>query len=169
VRFVLAACLLGGCGIADFDISQPIIEQRIQGSGIPAPLAALFPLPLDLDLSAKIKQHDTGPIGSVTIASLQLTITATARPQGDTDDWSFVDEVHVTVRSSRENSTLPKLEIASIAAPGAVATMRFNVNEAVDLKPYVDEGSVVESTGKGTIPADDVTYNGESVFTVHPL
>jgi hypothetical protein len=167
-RLVVVSFLVGGCGLADFDVSQPLVEQRVQGSGIPGPLAALFPLPLDLDLSAKIKQQDSGPIGTVTMSSLQLTITPTARPSGDTDDWSFVDEIHVSVRSSQQGSTLPKVEIASVASPGAVTTMHFVVKD-VDVKPYVDEGSIVESTGKGTVPADDVTYDGEAVFTVHPL
>jgi hypothetical protein len=36
-----------GCGIADFDITEQIPAQTIQGSGIPAPLAGLFQLPLN--------------------------------------------------------------------------------------------------------------------------
>ena len=65
----LAVCLIAtsaGCGVADFDVEQPIQPQTIQGSGIPAPLATIFPLPLNLDLDAKIKAKDTGPIDSVT-------------------------------------------------------------------------------------------------------
>ena len=44
--FLVVASLATGCGIADFDVDQPVAEQMIEGSGIPAPLAALFPLPL---------------------------------------------------------------------------------------------------------------------------
>ncbi len=161
--------LAAGCGIADFDITQPVPEQRVAGSGIPGPIASLFPIPLNLDLSAEIQKQSTGPIGSVTLSSLSLAITATDQPQGDTDDWSFVDEVHVFVKSSAQSSSLPRVEIASVVAPGAVTTMTFHVEGDVDLKPYVDEGSVVESTASGTAPADDVSYDGKAVFTVHPL
>jgi len=161
--------LTAGCGVADFDIDQPIVEQRIQGSGLPAPLAALFPLPLDLDLAAKIKERETGPIDSVTLASLELTITATDRPSGDTDDWTFVDEIHVFVKSSMAGSALPRVEIATVTAPGGVTTMTFSCDESIDLNPYVNEGSVIESQGRGTIPTDNVSYDGKAVFTVHPL
>ncbi len=163
------ASIAGGCGIADFDIEQPIPEQRVQGSGLPAPLAALFPLPLDLDLSAEIKKRTTGPIDSVSLTALTLSITPTDQSTGDTDDWSFVDEIRVFVASSMAGSSLPRLEIAGTTAPGAVTTIEFTVDASVNLQPYVEEGSVVESTGRGRLPADNVSYDGVGVFTVHPL
>src|SRR5690349_727073 len=85
--------LLAGCGVTDFDISQPILEQHVQGSPLPGPLATLFPLPLDIDIAQKIKEMETGPIDSVTLSKLTLTITATAMPNGDHDDFSFVDDI----------------------------------------------------------------------------
>lgn len=163
------ALVATGCGIADFDIEQPIPEQRVQGSGLPAPLAALFPLPLDLDLSAEIQKRTTGPIDSVNLTSLTLTITPTDRGSGDTDDWSFVDEIRVFVASSMAGSNLPRVEIASTVAPGAVTTIEFTVEASVNLQPYVEEGSVVESSGRGRLPSDNVSYDGVGVFTVHPL
>lgn len=165
----MLALVASGCGITDFEIDQPIAEQRVQGSGIPAPLAALFPLPLDLDLAAEIQKQTTGPIDRVSLRSLTLSITPTARASGDTDDWSFVDEIRVFVKSSQSGSTLPRLELASVMSPGAVTTLEFVVVPGVNLKPYVDEGSIVESQGSGTLPADDVSYDGLGVFTVHPL
>lgn len=169
MRLSLAWLVLAGCGITDFDITQPVPEQEVQGSGIPAPIAALFPLPLSLDLSAQIQRQTTGPIDSVTLRSLELSITATRRPSGDDDTWEFVDEIRVFVRSSVDGSSLPRVEIASVREPGAVSTLVFDVDTSVDLLPYVEEGSVVDSEASGTIPADDVSYDGEGVFTVHPL
>lgn len=166
---VLVVALLAGCGITDFDIEQPIIEQRVQGSPIPGPLQVLFPIPLDLDLSAAIREMETGPIDSVNLTSLELTITGAARPAGDTDDWSFVESIHVFVRSSASGSSLPRVEIASVTSPGAATTMKFVCNSNVDLDPYVNEGSVIESEGRGTLPPDDVSYDGKGVFTVRPL
>lgn len=165
----LVPMVLAGCSVTDFDIEQPVIEQRVQGSPLPGPLAALFPLPLDLDISQKIKEMETGPIDSVTLSELTLTITPTATPSGDSDDWSFVDEIHVFVASSKMGSTLPRVEIANVSAPGSVTTLHFNVMKNVDLQPYIEEGSVVEGESSGTLPEDDVTYDGKGVFTVHPL
>ncbi len=165
-----ATCaVLAGCGVADFDIDQDIAEQQVTGSALPGPLAALFPIPLDFDISAKIKEMETGPIDSVTLSSLELSITATAEPGGDTDDWSFVDSIHVFVKSSMSGSTLPRVEIANVTNPGAVRVMTFHVESGVDINPYVNEGSVVEAESSGTVPMDDVSYDGKAVFTVHPL
>ena len=165
----LVGLVLAGCGITDFDIDQPLVEQRVPGSPLPGPLQALFPLPIDLDLSAKIKERTTGPIDSVNISSLELHITATAMSGGDKDDWAFVDEIHVFVKSSQSGSSLPRVEIAHVTKPGPVTTMTFVVESKVNLDPYVNEGSVIETTGSGTAPSDDVTYDGKAVFTVHPL
>jgi hypothetical protein len=169
MRYVpLFLTMLMGCSIVDFDIDQSVPEQRVPGTSIPGPLAALFPLPVSLDLESKIKARDTGPIDSVTLSSLALTITATDRPSGDADDWAFVEKVEVFVESTKQSSTLPRVKIASVAMPGAVQTLTFAVESSVNLKPYVDEGSQVNSVGSGTAPSDDVSYDGKAVFTVHP-
>ncbi len=152
-----------GCGIADFDVEQPVPAQTVQGSGIPAPLAAIFPIPLSLDLESKIKAKNTGPIDSVTLSSLTLNITSAG------GDWSFVSHIDVSVASTRSGTTLPKVKIASVSSPGAVQTLTFDVERSVNLKSYIDEGSQVDSSGTGTQPTRDVSFDGNSVFTVHPL
>lgn len=152
-----------GCGIADFDVEQPVPQQTIQGSGIPAPLAAIFPLPLTLDLESKIKAKETGPIDSVTLSSLTLQITSAG------SDWSFVQNIEVSVESTRSGTALPKVKIASVSSPGAVRTLAFDIEPGVNLKPYIDEGSQVSSSGTGTQPTQDVMFDGAGVFTVHPF
>ena len=163
----LAGCLMvamaAGCGITDFDVDQPVPAQTIQGSGIPAPLAAIFPLPLNLDLESKIKAKDTGPIDSVTLSSLTLHITSSG------GDWSFVTSIEVSVESTRAGTALPRKKIASVSSPGAVQTLTFDIERGVNLKPYIDEGSQVNSSGSGTQPTRDVSFDGKGVFTVHPL
>ncbi len=162
----LILVLVAGCGIADFDVDQPVPEQSIQGSPLPGPLASLFPLPLSLDLSSQIKAMDTGPIGSVTLESLTLTITS---PTDGSQDWSFVQTVDVFVESTKSGSSLPKVQIASVSSPGKVSTMNFTVVGSVDLNPYINEGSQVDSTGMGDAPMMNMSYDGEGVFEVHPL
>ena len=158
MKFAIILSLVAGCGIADFDVTQPVPAQTIQGNPLPGPLAMLFPLPLSLDISQQIKAMDTGPIDSVTLKSLTLTIESSG------GDWSFVDEVDVYVSAS----SLPKLKIAHVTSPGAVRVMRFVIEPGVNLKPYIDAGSQVESDGSGREPTQDTTYDGQGVFTVHP-
>ena len=169
----LLLLLATGCGVADFEVTQLIAEQRVMGSPLPGPLGALFPLPLNIDISQKIKEMETGPIDSVTLTKLTLKVTATAMDGGgvggDRDDWSFVDEIHVFVSSTKSGTTLPKVEIASVMNPGGTMTLDFTVLKNVDLNPYINEGSVVEGVSEGRLPEDDVSYDGSGVFTVHPL
>lgn len=160
---ICLAMTTAACGVADFDVEQPVPAQTIQGSGLPAPLAAIFPLPLNLDISSKIKAKDTGPIDGVTLSSLTLDITSSG------GDWSFVTSIDVFVASTKQGSTLPRAKIASVASPGAVRTLSFHVEAGVNLKPYIDEGSQVDSAGTGTQPTQSVTFDGKGVFTVHPL
>jgi hypothetical protein len=162
---VVAVAALGACGIGEFDASQPVPAQTIPGSPVPGPLAALFPIPLSIDLQAAIAAHDTGPIDSVTLSSLTLSITST----GGAEDWSFVTGVQVYVSSTMSGSTLPRAEIATVSSPGAVMTLTFVPDDGVNLKPYIDEGSTVDGTGSGTAPANDITYDGTATFTVHPV
>jgi hypothetical protein len=169
MRYILVCLALAACGVTDFDADQPIQEQVVAGSPIPGPLQLLFPIPLNLDISAQIKAKDTGPIDSVTLKSLTLSITKTDEPSGDSDDWSFLTSVDVYVSSTKSGSSLPKVKIASVASPGAVRDVKFTVEAGVNLKPYIDEGSMVEGQCSGNAPPEDVSYDGQATFTVHPL
>ena len=51
--------------------------------------------------------------------------------------------------STKSGTTLPKVEIAHIGAPGPVRDAKFSVDSGVNLKPYIDEGSAVDSNGSG--------------------
>ena len=163
IRAAVLAAALAGCGIADFDVTQNIPQQTIQGSPLPGPLAALFPIPLNVDISQQIKQMDTGPIASVSLKSLTLAIKTAGA------DWSFVSELDVYVSSSKTGSALPKVKIAHVTSPGAVQTLHFAIEPGVNLQPYIDEGSQVDGQSMGTAPSGNVDYDGVGVFTVHPV
>ncbi len=172
MRFLLISTFVvmaSGCGITDFDLSQPIEEQTVTGNPIPSPIQGLFPLPLNLELSAKIRKQTTGPIDSVTLSTLALNITGTEQQGDDVDDFAFIGEIHVFVRSALPDSGLPRVEIATEVSPGDVQNFNFDVDSSIDLLPYIEEGSVVESEATGTAPPDTVSYDGQAVFTVHPL
>lgn len=164
MRSLCLACCLTACGVADFDVDQPIPSQTIMGSSLPGPLAALFPIPLNLNVSQQIAAMDAGPIDSVTLKSLELDITAPA-----TADWSFVTEIDVFVSSTKSGTTLPKVKVAHVTSPGKIQKMSFVIEPGVNLKPYVDEGSSVEGDSTGNAPSQDVTFDGASAIHVHPL
>lgn len=166
---VLAIGATAACSVADFEVDQPIAEQEVQGSPLPGPISGLFPFPLSLDIGAKIKAMHTGPIGGVHLTRLTIAITPTDAPSGDADDFSFIDSVAVFVSSTQQGSTLPKRQIATLTSPGPVATADFDVDSTVDLDPYINEGSMIDTTSSGHAPPDDTTFDGDGTFTVHPL
>jgi len=161
--FLLVVVHLAACGITDFDLTQPVPSQSVPGSPLPGPLASVFPIPLDLDISQQIKSMDTGPISSVTLKSLTLMTTSSG------SDWSFVTEIDVYVSSTKSGSTLPRIEIAHVTSPGPTTQLSFDVDASVDLDPYINEGSEVDGQGSGQAPPMDVTYDGDGIFTVHPV
>jgi hypothetical protein len=159
----VAASLAAGCGLTDFNISQAVPMQTVPGSNLPTPLGGLFPLPLNLDLSQQIKSRNAGAVDSVTLASLVLTIR---QPSDGSITWDFVSTVDVFVEGATSDSSLPRTQIATVSDPTGL-NMTFSVDESVNLKPYIEEGSRVSGSGRGEAPARDVSYDGVAVFTVH--
>jgi hypothetical protein len=169
-RLIALTMLVAGCGIADFDVTQTVPSQMIQGSQtiqgsvVGGILPGLFEMPLDVTIQSDIQAHDTGPIQEVTLSSMQLVITA---PAGQT--WSFVTSIDVYVASTKSGSTLPKVKVATVVNPGNVTTMSFTPVPGVNLIPYINEGSQMTADASGSQPSQDVTFDGEAVFHVHPL
>jgi hypothetical protein len=170
---VLSACLLllsAACGsVLDFDVDQDVPEQNIPGSTLPGPLAALFPLPIQVDIASKIQAMDTGPIDRVELGAMHLDITTTKEPSGDSDDWAFLDRVDLYVASTKSGSTLSRTKVATAVAPGAVRRLDFTPVADVNLLPYINEGCELTAEASGHAPADDVSYDGSATFHVIPL
>ena len=160
----LFAVALAGCSVtvSDFDLETTLAPQTVPGSALPSQLTPLFPLALSLDLQSAIAAQNAGPIASVTMTSLALHITSAD------DDWSFVHSLDVFVESSKSGSALPKVKLAAVSAPGAVQDLEFTVVADVNLKPYIEVGSQIDTAASGERPSDDVSFDGASRFTVHP-
>lgn len=163
---VPTSALLAGCvTFSDFDVPRAVPEQMVIGSPMPVPLPAAFPLALSLDLSEALAQYPRTSQVEVRLTSFTLAVTPTARPAGDVDDFAFVD----TLRVYATGSTLPRIELAHALAHGASSTLEFGVAAELDLAPYIREHAQVDAEGTGTLPADDVSFDGRVVFRVHPM
>lgn len=118
----------------------------------------LPPLRLQIDLEEELQSQDAGPAKAVYLDALSLEITPTAQPEGDTDNFDFIDTVDVYVESTSENSSLQKTKVATLAdVPTGQTSVDFNVIEGVDLKPFVEEGIRLTTSGSGEVPPDDTT------------
>jgi len=165
MRLALLAVVLTGCGLVSFDVDQALPEQTVRGSALGGILPSFLPNPiaLDINLKSETQKRGTGPATRATLKSLTLTATPHANPSGNFD---FLDEAHILI-SAPSNPSLPKVEIATLQpAPRGKTEVRFDVVPGIDLLPYINAGSQIESQAKGTQPAKDVTFDGHVVVNV---
>ena len=167
----LLPLLVGGCGVLDFDVQQKIPEQRVSGSLTSALLGTLVPspFPLSIDLAQETKAHGTGPVKAAGLQSLTFQITPTAS-SGSVHDFRFVQSVIINIQSTKSGTTLQKQKIGDLPSPpGQQTTLNIHTYPDVNLLPYINEGSLISSTATGSIPPNDVTFDGQIVVHVNTL
>jgi hypothetical protein len=170
---LVVSLLLSGCsGVGAFEVPIELQESRVAGSLVGGLLPGFLdvPIPLDVDLEAETAARDAGPVQHVRFSALSFTITTTAEPSGDTDDFAFVDEARIYVESAQSGSTLPRVQVAILGQPPSGARdISFDTDETIDLLPYIEEGARLTSEATGRQPPDDVTFVGLAVLTAEVL
>lgn len=161
----LALGVLGGCapGLIGEDVTRELAEQTIPGNPT-ANAAAVELQPLEMGSAPVLTIASDNPavnsdgLTYILLRSIELDITTTAQPAGDSDCWDFVRSVTVYIESTRQGSTLPRLRIASGSAPGCVKSMPLTPVPDANLKPYTDTGFRVTAELAGVPPPDDVSF-----------
>jgi hypothetical protein len=162
----LVAIGLGGCGLIEFDLNEKVPEQRINGSLLSGVLPSFLPspVPLNLDVQSASKAMGTGPVTAASLKSLTFSITATAMPSGDSDDFDFVRSIDVFVESRKQGSSLPRVKIADLPSHGSgEKQLSLRTYPEVNLLPYINEGCQISASASGTAPPDDVSFDGQVV------
>jgi len=148
----LALALVSGCSSIGFDMSYDLPDLSVPGDP-QAHAAAPFAIAVDLGQ----QQSHAGEVSTVTLASIEFSIT------DESGCFDFVDDVSLTIASTKPGTTLAPAVVATASGPGCVHT--FSLTPAtVDLKPYLDEGATVRATGSGVPPATAVTFDGHVVL-----
>ena len=169
---MIALSILVGCSdLGSFAVELDLAEQRVPGSPVGGLLGGLFevPIPLDVDLEAETAARDTGPVQHVRLSQLTLRITPTAEPEGDTDDFGFIDSVEIFVESTSADSELPRVRVARLPEEVGGREIAFETDPSVDLLPYIREGARLTSEASGQAPEDDVTFDGRAVLDLEVL
>ncbi len=160
VALFLLPWIFGACGWIHVNVDQDIPEQYIPGNPVPA--AGVLPNFLQMSLNADTN-HQAGPLTSAGLRSLTLTATPHGQPSGNFD---FLDEVHIYLKSAT-NSSLPQVEIATLAAvPRGQTTITLTIVPHIDLLPYLKSGAEITSMATGRQPTQDFTFDGRAVITV---
>jgi len=176
--FVLIICVLpfascASCKPGSFTIERKSAESVVDGSpsvlGLPV-VNVLPPMKIDFDLQQELESHDAKGAKSVFLQDLTLKITDTKQPDGDTDNFDFLDHVDVYIESTKDGTDLEKVKIASLAdIPSGSQTATFAVEQDVDLKPYIEEGVRLTTKGQGQAPEDDTSLLADVTVLVKVL
>ncbi|HEY1955927.1 MAG TPA: hypothetical protein VGH28_09940 [Polyangiaceae bacterium] len=159
--FVTACSLNLGSTSIGFDIPYDIPQETAPGNAAAnaagvAIDVTLPAFPIDIDVAQQAKNDGvSGVISTVTLTSLSLSITGSGC-------FDFVDDLSISIASTKPGTTLPPAVIASGSNPGCVQTFKLTPT-SVNLKPYLDEGAQATPSGKGVPPAADVTFDGHLV------
>lgn len=159
-------CFPDGCentgqnGIYSFLHTEEIPEQRIQGSPLGL-LGTLFgPQRLTLNVQAQTEARGTGPAKKVLLRAFRLALT----PNSSIDqDFDFLDSVFIDIEAEGQ----PKIQIAGVAnVADDLRVVNFNVEDSIDLLPYINAGATVSIRSMGTQPERDVYFDGAIVFDI---
>lgn len=165
-EIVFSVLLLGCTGFGDFAVSVPLPEIRIPGQSVPT----LVDQPLDVAIDEDLGARGTGPAHAAHLIALTFAITRTAEPDGDSDDFGFVDHTAIFIESNRVGSMLERTQVAE-HGPGSadMRTIDFETDPSIDLVPYLSEGARFTSNTTGRYPPDDVTFKGTAVLSLDTL
>lgn len=149
-----------GCGLIKFDVAQDIPAQTVPGSPLGDLLpSSLFSIPLNIDLNSAVQSHGTGPAKSANLKSLTFSITM---PAGG--NFDFMDSITITIAADG----LPDQVVAALpSVPRGAGSISIPPTPNVDLLPYIQAGARITGSGSGRLPAQDTTYVGKVIITVH--
>jgi hypothetical protein len=159
---LLAACNLNLSSITSFDIPYDIPEQTVPGNATAhaagvVVAAPLQPFPVNIDVAKQAQSSGvSGVVSTVTLTSLTLSITK------GSGCFDFVQDISISISSTKAGTSLQPAVIATGTAPGCVTSWTLQTT-SVNLKPYLDEGAQATPTGHGIPPAADVSFNGHLV------
>ena len=161
MRLIVVALALGCSLDLGFDVPFDVPSITVAGDGAAHMMrihvdASAAPFALDITLGDQTRGKVPGGVSTVTLASLDLAV------MGD-GCFDFVDDVTLTIASTKPDTTLEPVVIATGTEPGCVRTFALTPS-TVNLKAYLDEGASLRAAGSGIPPATSVTFNGHAIL-----
>lgn len=166
---VLLAALFGvaGCGeLTSFTFAERSDEQIIEGSPDLLPIGdggPLVRLPLRINLERQLDERDADGAKALYLEELDLIITETAIDDDDTDNFDFLDTLTIYVNGDGQERRL----LASMdPVPEGEQRLSLEVDDSIDLKPYIEQGLTLEIKATGNQPEDDTSLVAETTIRV---
>ncbi|MGM0558006.1 MAG: hypothetical protein ACQEVA_16595 [Myxococcota bacterium] len=159
----------GGGGIGSFTFTEDSQEVTVEGAGTLGgvlPDEALSVFKLNVDLEQELEKRDAKGAKAVYLTDLQMQITDTEQPEGDTDNFDFLDAITIDVAADgQETRQLATLD----PVPTGQTTITLDVDDGIDLKPYIEAGMNLDTNASGSRPADDTSLKVVATIRVKVL
>lgn len=157
----------GEGGIGSFTFEEQSQEVVVEGSALnQLPLNPFGGLKLNINLDQELQARDAGPAEGVFLQELKLSITGTKMPQGDTDNFNFLDSV--TIYADADG--LERKQVATLQdVPQNKQQISLNTESSTNLKPYVEAGMTLEAEADGSVPDDDTSLRALATIRVELL
>lgn len=172
---ILTVALVGlaasGCGdsLASFTFTEDSQEVVVQGSALgQLPVDNPFgeALKLNINLDQQLEAHDATGASGVFLQGLELRITDTKQPEGDTDNFDFLDSLKIYASADGMDRKLVA-EISDV--PQGKQKISLDTKDNVDLKPYVEKGMKLAAEAQGSPPDDDTSLKAVATVRVEIL
>lgn len=156
---VLASC----AGIGSFSFTEESEETTIQGDQTGLGLGDAFgSLDLNIDLEEELEARDASGADEVNLTAMTLHVTE----DSDGQTFDFLSSLDVVA----DADGLSERQIATIDdVPEGRSSIDLDVDETVDLKPYIEEGMTLRTEAEGNIPDEDTTVFAEVTIRVDVL
>ena len=169
--FLLFALLVGCATLGSFTFTEESEVITIRGERTlptPMPLADLFPttIPLEVDLEQELAAQDASGARSIHLTELYFELTDDSRQE----TFDFLNRITLTVGPQDSSSELPSQELA-IRNPIPEGESRFylDVDDQLNLKPYVEEGLRLQTNVTGSAPSSEARFKVFATFRVRVL
>ena len=164
----LTATALGCNGVITFTIDEESGEQTVEGSSNPLDSFIPFdsPFSFNVNLEQQLEKRDAKGAKEVRLETLDLVVTDTEMQGDDTDNFDFLDSITFYV----DADGLERRKLAwRDSVPEGKQRLSMQVDDSIDLKPYVEKGMTLETDAEASPPEDDTSIKGEITIWVKAL
>lgn len=167
MSLLIASCGEGGLG--SFTITETSQEVTVDGSalgGLPVNNPFGEALQLNINLEQELQQRDATGATGVFLQDLDLEITNAAMPEGDNDNFNFLNSLEIHANADG----LEKKLVAIIEdVPEGKKKISLDTKSNVNLKPYVERGMKLQATAQGSTPDDDTSLRAVATIRIEVL
>ena len=136
-------------------------KQTVEGS-LTGKLAGQLGLDFDIDLESQLQKRDLKAAKKVYVKALSFEITKNS----DGRNFDFLESITLKAESSKKDA---RRFAWKNDVPKGVQQFDLQVDDTVNLKPYIEQGLTIVTEANGSPPGEDTTFNAVISLQVKAL